>query len=223
MAAQVHQRAAAGLLDVPEPVGVRAGVLLALLDEVDVAERALVRHLLRLHVLRREEQLLGVHEEHALRRGRRRSSRRPPPASRRAASRRRRACRRARRRSSSGVQPVRRRDRDHLDVRLAQQLAVVGDTSAGCRSAARTPRRCPASARRPPPPRPRRASAGSTRSGTSAWNCEPMIPTLTLPLICPSLLGVRLSAARARAGARAPRRRRRTAPASARRRPGSDW
>ena len=40
----------------------RAGVLLALLDQDDVAERALVDELLGAHVLRREEQLLGVHQ-----------------------------------------------------------------------------------------------------------------------------------------------------------------
>ena len=65
VAAEVHERAAARLLDVPEPVGVRAGVLLALLHEMDAPERAFVRHLLRLDVLRREEQLLGVEQQHA--------------------------------------------------------------------------------------------------------------------------------------------------------------
>src|SRR3989442_10634602 len=58
--AEVHDRAAAGLFDVPEPGRVRAGVLLALLDEVHAAERPFVRHLFRFHVLRREEQLLLV-------------------------------------------------------------------------------------------------------------------------------------------------------------------
>ena len=65
VAAEVHDGAAARLFDVPEPVGVRAGVLLALLHEMNASERALVRHLLRLDVFRREEQLLGVEQEHA--------------------------------------------------------------------------------------------------------------------------------------------------------------
>ena len=65
MAAEIHQRAPARPLDIPEPVGVRSGVLLALLHEVDATERALVRHPLRLDVLRREEQLLGVQQQDA--------------------------------------------------------------------------------------------------------------------------------------------------------------
>jgi len=40
------------------------GVLLALLHEVHAAERTLVGHLLRLYVLRCEEQLLGVEQQH---------------------------------------------------------------------------------------------------------------------------------------------------------------
>jgi hypothetical protein len=43
---------------------VRAGVLLALLDDDDVAQRPLVDELLGAHVLRCEEQLLGVHHLH---------------------------------------------------------------------------------------------------------------------------------------------------------------
>ena len=68
VAAHVHEDAAARARDVPEPVGVRPEVLLALLDEVDLAEGAFPRHLLGLDVLGREEELLGVHEEDALRR-----------------------------------------------------------------------------------------------------------------------------------------------------------
>ena len=45
---------------------VRAEVLLALLDQVDLAERAFVGHPLGLHVLGREEQFLGIHQQHAL-------------------------------------------------------------------------------------------------------------------------------------------------------------
>src|SRR5690349_666152 len=64
MAAEIHERAAAGLLDVPEPVGVRTVVLLTLLHEMDATEGALVRHLLRLHVLWGEEKLLRVQQQY---------------------------------------------------------------------------------------------------------------------------------------------------------------
>ena len=64
MATEVHQRAAAGLIDVPEPVGVRARVLLRLFDEVNAAEGPFIGHLFRLHVFRCEEQLLGVQQQH---------------------------------------------------------------------------------------------------------------------------------------------------------------
>ena len=40
-------------------------MLLALLHQVHAAECTLVRQLLRLHVFRREEQLLGVEQQHA--------------------------------------------------------------------------------------------------------------------------------------------------------------
>ena len=62
VAAHVHQHAAAGLVDVPEPVAVRARVLLQLLQHVDVADRALAHQLPHALVLRREAQLLGVHQ-----------------------------------------------------------------------------------------------------------------------------------------------------------------
>ncbi len=65
VAAEVHHRPTARLRDVPEPVGVRSGVLLSLFYEVDATERSLIRHLFRLHVLRRKEQLLGVQQQHA--------------------------------------------------------------------------------------------------------------------------------------------------------------
>ncbi len=40
-------------------------MLFSLLHQVDSPEGSLVRHLLRLHVFRREEQLLGVEQQHA--------------------------------------------------------------------------------------------------------------------------------------------------------------
>ena len=64
VAPQVHRRSAPGLRHVPEPVRVRSRVLLPLLHQVHAAEGAFVRHLLRLHVLGREEQLLGVEQQH---------------------------------------------------------------------------------------------------------------------------------------------------------------
>ena len=39
---------------------------LALLDQVDLAERPLVGHSLGLHVLGREEQFFGIHQQHPL-------------------------------------------------------------------------------------------------------------------------------------------------------------
>src|SRR5262249_37809139 len=58
MAAHVHGNAAAGTAHVPEPAGVRAVVLLGLLDEMDLAESALVDELLEPDVLWREAELL---------------------------------------------------------------------------------------------------------------------------------------------------------------------
>ena len=62
VAAHVHQHAAAGLVDVPEPVAVGARVLLELLQHVDVADGALLHQRADALVLRREAQLLGVHQ-----------------------------------------------------------------------------------------------------------------------------------------------------------------
>ena len=66
VAAHVHEHPASGTLDVPEPFGVRAEVHLGLLHEVHLTECTLVGHLLRLAVLRREVQLLGVEEMDAV-------------------------------------------------------------------------------------------------------------------------------------------------------------
>ena len=126
MAAEVHERAAAGLLDVPEPVGMRPGVLFTLLYEVDAAERAFVRHLLRLHVFRREEELLGVEKQNT--RFRARLDHRVSLfecntewlladdvlSSSRGIDR------------DLGVQSIRNRDRDHLDRGVGEHLAIVG-------------------------------------------------------------------------------------------------
>jgi hypothetical protein len=101
-------------------------VLLSLLDQMDPSERALVRHLLRLDVLRREEELLGVEEEDAGLRARidHRVGLLERDAERLLADdvlpRQRGFDRQPR------VQSVRRRDRDHLDVGVAQHLAVIG-------------------------------------------------------------------------------------------------
>ena len=66
MAAHVHEDATAGFVDIPEPVGVRAGMLLALLHQIHFAERTLIRHLFRLEIFRRKEQLFGVRQHDAL-------------------------------------------------------------------------------------------------------------------------------------------------------------
>ena len=64
MAAEVHDRSAAGLLDVPEPGGVGPGMFLALFYEMHAAERSLIGHLFCLYVLRSEKQLFGVQQQH---------------------------------------------------------------------------------------------------------------------------------------------------------------
>jgi hypothetical protein len=93
---------------------------------MDPSERSFVRHLLRLHVLRREEELFGVEQEHACLRASvehgvsllKRDTERlfahdvlPGTSG---------VDRYAR------VQAVGRRDRDHLDGGVAQHLAIVG-------------------------------------------------------------------------------------------------
>src|SRR6185312_9320323 len=65
VAAEVHQRAAAGALHIPEPIAVRAEVLFTLLDEVDLAEAALIGHFFGLNVFRREEELFRIGQQHA--------------------------------------------------------------------------------------------------------------------------------------------------------------
>ena len=62
MATHVHQRAATGLIEVVEPVAVRAGVLFALSQVIDRSERAFAHELPNTLVLRREAQFLGVHQ-----------------------------------------------------------------------------------------------------------------------------------------------------------------
>ena len=65
VAAHVHGHAAAGSLDVPEMRGVRAVVLLRLLQERGPAQRAGIQQLLEADVLGGEAQLLGIHQLHA--------------------------------------------------------------------------------------------------------------------------------------------------------------
>ena len=48
VAAEVHEGAAAGAVDVPEPFAVRAEMFFALLDEIDFSEGAGIGHFFRL-------------------------------------------------------------------------------------------------------------------------------------------------------------------------------
>src|SRR6266404_752066 len=60
--AEVHQRAAAGTIHIPEPGAVRTKVLFALLDEIDLSECAGVRHFLGFQIFWGEEKLFAVHQ-----------------------------------------------------------------------------------------------------------------------------------------------------------------
>ena len=62
MAAHVHQRAAAGLIEVIEPVAVRSRVLFALTHVVDRSDGAFADELANAFVFRREAQFLGIHQ-----------------------------------------------------------------------------------------------------------------------------------------------------------------
>src|SRR5262245_60683982 len=62
MTAHVHQHAAARLIDIPEPVAMRTGMLLELLQQVDVTYGAFLGEMPDTLVLRREAQFLGVHQ-----------------------------------------------------------------------------------------------------------------------------------------------------------------
>ena len=126
VAAEIHDRTTARLCDVPEPGRVWAGVLLALLDQMDTTERAFVGHLFRLHVFRCEEQLLGVEQQHT------RSAAGVDhrvgflecDAQRLLADDVLAGLRRVDR--DLRMQAVRGGDRDHLDVRIAEQVVVIG-------------------------------------------------------------------------------------------------
>src|SRR6266481_6863987 len=126
MTAEVHEGAAAGLLDIPEPVGVRARVLLGLFHEMNAAESAFIRHLLRLHVLWREEELLRVEEKDTGSGARvdHRVGFLERDAQRLLANNVFSSCGSLDR--DAGVKPIRRRYGDHLDRRVAQHLTVVG-------------------------------------------------------------------------------------------------
>src|ERR1700722_4013013 len=65
VAAEIHERAAAAAIDVPEPFAVRAEMLFALLDEINFAEGAGVGHFFDFEIFRREEKLFTVHQEDA--------------------------------------------------------------------------------------------------------------------------------------------------------------
>ena len=65
MAAEVHERAAAAAIDVPEPFAVRAEMFFALLDEINFAEGAGVGHFFDFEIFRSEEEFFAVHEEDA--------------------------------------------------------------------------------------------------------------------------------------------------------------
>ena len=181
VAAHVQQHAAAGAVDVPEPGRVRAVVLLALLDQEDVAQRALVDQLLGADVLGREAELLGVHQLDAGLAGRRRSSRRPRPACRQsgfsqttclpAAAPRRGSLGSADRWAAPSVTMSR-----SVEV---EQLAVVASKWRGnAEPLGEASARAPASARRRPPPR-RSARGRTLRRGGGRRSPAPMIPTLT--------------------------------------------
>ncbi len=66
VAAEVHERAAAGAIDVPKPGAVRAKMLFTLFDEINFSERAGVRHFLGLQIFWREEKLFAVHQQDAV-------------------------------------------------------------------------------------------------------------------------------------------------------------
>ena len=180
--AEVHQRAAPRLVDVPEPVGVRPGVLLPLLHEMDAPERPLVGHLLRLHVLRREEQLLRVEQQHAglgagvdhrvrflERHAERLLAHDVLPRARRVDR-------------DLRVHPVRRGDGDQLDLRIAQQRVDSRRSVWRCRAAWRTPRSFLASVRRRRRLPPRRASCAPTRRCSPPGMNDPLIFTLFIAL-----------------------------------------
>src|SRR6202044_1048549 len=67
MAAQIEQCPATRALYIPEPLRMRTEVLLALLNQMHFAEGARVCHFLRLGILRREEELLRVEQQHPVR------------------------------------------------------------------------------------------------------------------------------------------------------------
>ncbi len=126
VAAHVHEHPAAGALGIPEPARVRPEVLLALAHEIHRPQRALVGQLLRPHVLGREAQLLGVHQEHSRLRaggdhlvGLRQRARERLLADHVLAG------RRGRNRDVA-MQVVGGADADDVDVRLLDQRPVVG-------------------------------------------------------------------------------------------------
>jgi hypothetical protein len=66
MAPEIHQRAAARAIYIPEPLAVRAEVLLALLHEVNFSEGAGVGHFLGFEIFWGEEKLFAVHQQDAV-------------------------------------------------------------------------------------------------------------------------------------------------------------
>src|SRR5713101_7932394 len=66
VAAEIHERATAGTIDVPEPRAVRTKMFFALLHEINFSESAGVGHFLGFQIFWREEKLFAVHEEDAV-------------------------------------------------------------------------------------------------------------------------------------------------------------
>src|SRR6516165_5164728 len=58
----VHEHPAASQFRIPEPIRVRPVMLLRLPDQVDLSERTFVSKLFCPHILRREADLLGIHQ-----------------------------------------------------------------------------------------------------------------------------------------------------------------
>ena len=129
VASHVHEHATARSLDVPKPRRVGPEVFLALFHQVDFAERTFVRHLLGLDVLGSEEQFFGVHQQHTLsgarvdhfvgfleRHAQRFLADHMLPGSRRI-------------QRHLRMQVVWRCDSHHLDVWLAEHLAIVAKYS----------------------------------------------------------------------------------------------
>ena len=63
VATEIHERAAAAAIYIPEPWSMWSKMLFALFHEMDFAERAIIRHFLCLKVFGGEEKFLGVQQQ----------------------------------------------------------------------------------------------------------------------------------------------------------------